>query len=323
MDDDFLGYGHPAGDERFFRNVIDNLTEGVYTLDRERRITYWNRGAELLTGYAAADVLGRCCADGFLRHMDAEGRLLCHSGCPMQATMDDGEERYAELFLHHKMGHRVPINVRAIPTRAPDGTIGGAGEGFNDISARVLAEEKIRELERLSLVDPLTGVANRRYAEIQVASRLAEKTRYALPVGLLFLDVDHFKSVNDLFSHAVGDEVLAVIGRTLTAASRSGDFVCRWGGEEFIVLVAGLEPELLARAAERVRNLVANSSVPSVPDLAITVSIGATAAREDDTPESFVARADALMYAAKRAGRNRVEADDDGSQFLSERHGAE
>ncbi len=297
---------HPTHDDGFFRGLIDNLTEGVYFLDRSRRITYWNRGAERLTGYPAEEVLGKCCAEGLLQHMDSNGRLLCHDGCPMEATMVDGLERAEEMFLHHKNGHRVPITVRAYPIRGTAGEIVGAVEVFNDISGQVLAAERIRELEALSLIDPLTGAGNRRYAEIQLSSRLAEKQRYGLPVGLLFLDLDGFKNVNDRYGHAAGDDALRVVGKTLSGALRVGDFLGRWGGEEFIVLVGGLDAHHLTEAGQRLRTLIAHSSVPTVPGLEMTVSVGVTEARTDDTVASLVARADARMYEAKRLGRNRV-----------------
>ncbi len=298
-------------DDRVFKELIDNLTEGIYFLDRSRRITYWNRGAERLTGYPAEEVLGRCCADGLLQHMDPAGRLLCNDGCPMEATMRDGCERATELFLHHRKGHRVPITVRAVPIRGIAGEIVGAVEVFNDISGQVLAAERIRELEALSLIDPLTGAGNRRYTEIQLDSRLAEKKRYGLPVGLLFLDVDRFKSVNDQYGHAAGDDVLRVVGRTLANGLRAGDFLGRWGGEEFVVLVGGLDARRLAEAGQRLRTLVARSSVPAVPDLEVTISVGVTEARADDTMASFIARADARMYEAKKRGRDRVVGDAD------------
>jgi diguanylate cyclase (GGDEF)-like protein/PAS domain S-box-containing protein len=296
---------------RVFRELTDNLSEGIYFLDRSRRITYWNRGAERMTGYSSNEVLGRCCSDGLLQHMDMEGRLLCNDGCPMKATMGDGGDRAADVFLHHKTGHRVPITVRAIPIRGTSGEIVGAVEVFNDISGRVVAAERIRELETLSLIDPLTGTGNRRYTEIQLNSRLAEKKRYGLPVGFLFLDVDHFKSVNDRYGHEAGDDVLRVVGRSLANALRGGDFLGRWGGEEFVVLIGGVEGPRLAEAGQRLRAVVAHSDIPSVPGLEITVSVGATEARSGDTAASIVARADSLMYAAKRAGRNRVVSDSD------------
>jgi diguanylate cyclase (GGDEF)-like protein/PAS domain S-box-containing protein len=293
-------------DDRFFKDLIDNLTEGIYFLDRARRITYWNRGAEHLTGYPAGEVLGRCCADNLLQHMDPQGRLLCNDGCPMEATMKDGNERVAEVFLHHKKGHRVPITVRAVPIRGAEGEIVGAVEVFNDISGQVLAAERIRELETLSLIDPLTGAGNRRYSEIQLNSRLAEKRRYGLPVGLLFVDVDQFKAINDRYGHAAGDDVLRILGKTLANGLRAGDFLGRWGGEEFVVLVGGLDAHRLPEAAQRLRSLVSRSSVPEIPGLGVTVSIGVTEARSDDTVESLVGRADALMYEAKKQGRDRV-----------------
>jgi diguanylate cyclase (GGDEF)-like protein/PAS domain S-box-containing protein len=298
-----------VNDEGFFKEMLDNLTEGIYFLDRSRRITYWNRGAERLTGYSAEEVLGRCCTNGLLQHMDPNGRLLCNDGCPMEATMRDGRERSAEMFLHHKKGHRVPITVRANPIRSVAGEIVGAVEVFNDISGQVLAAERIRELEALSLIDALTGAGNRRYAEIQLTSRLAERKRYGLPVGLLFLDLDRFKNVNDRHGHAVGDEVLRVVGKTLSSALRVGDFLGRWGGEEFIVLVGGLDTHRLSEAGQRLRALVAHSSFPAVPGLEVTVSVGMTEARSDDTMASLIARADARMYEAKRQGRDRVVGD--------------
>lgn len=293
-------------DDGFYKGLIDNLTEGIYFLDRERRITYWNRGAERLTGYPARDVLGKRCADGLLQHMDTSGRLLCEDGCPMEAAMTDGRDREAEVFLHHRAGHRVPVTVRATPIRDAGGEIVGAAEVFNDISRQVRAEERVRELEALSLVDPLTAAGNRRYGEISLTSRLSEKKRYDLPVGLLFIDVDRFKSINDRFGHAAGDEALRVIGRTLAAALRAGDFLGRWGGEEFIVLVGNLKGRRLRAAGDRLRSLIARSSVPAIPGLEVTVSIGVTEARKDDSVESLVARADSRMYEAKRLGRNRV-----------------
>ena len=298
-------------EEGLFKELIDNLSEGIYILDRARRITYWNRGAERLTGYPAEEVLGQCCADGLLQHIDPQGRLLCNDGCPMEATMLDGRERATELFLHHKEGHRVPITVRAIPIRDAAGEIVGAVEVFNDISGQVLAAERIRELETVSLIDPLTGAGNRRYSEIQLTSRLAEKQRYGLPVGLLFLDIDRFKRINDRFGHAAGDDVLRVVGKTLANGLRGSDFLGRWGGEEFIVLVGGLDGQRLTDAGQRLRALVASSSVPVVPGLEVTVSVGVTEARSDDRLAMLVARADALMYEAKRRGRDRVVGDAD------------
>ena len=109
--------GSPAPEDDFERAVIDHLYDGVYYVDRARRIRYWNDGAERLTGYGAATVVGQFCYHNLLNHIDAAGTQLCRTGCPLAATMEDGEPREAEVFLRHQAGHRVPVRVRTAPVR--------------------------------------------------------------------------------------------------------------------------------------------------------------------------------------------------------------
>jgi PAS domain S-box-containing protein len=121
-----------AADGEFERALIDHLYDGVYYVDRGRRIRYWNQGAERLTGFAAASVVGHFCYDNLLNHVDASGTQLCRDGCPLAATMVDGEPREAEVFLRHREGHRVPIRVRTSPVRDREDKVIGAVEIFDD-----------------------------------------------------------------------------------------------------------------------------------------------------------------------------------------------
>jgi diguanylate cyclase (GGDEF)-like protein len=212
-----------------------------------------------------------------------------------------------EVFLHHRDGHRVPVTVRAAPITNDSGEIVGAVETFRDESARAEAIERTQELERVAFLDPLTGIGNRRFAQAVLSERLSESRRYGWPFGLLFIDIDHFKQVNDDYSHALGDQVLCMVARTLQGVARSHDFVGRWGGEEFVMVVTGIDEQGLAAVAERTRSLVELSGLRSNADkVAVTVSIGAAVAEPDDSAESLVERADERMYRSKRAGRNRV-----------------
>ena len=241
----------------------------------------------------------------------------------------DGSERVAQVFLHHKAGHRVPVRVRAAPIRDGDGYIVGAVETFADNSAERAAQEQAETLERLALLDPLTGIGNRRYLEAQLEAQLDHTHRYGWPLGVVFLDVDHFKRVNDTHGHLAGDEVLRVVARTMEGGSRSFDAVGRWGGEEFVVALTSITPPEAVAAGERLRTLIESASVPvegrrplpPVLDprhsplhgqrLHVTVSVGVTCALPDDSLESLLNRADRLMYASKAAGRNQVTSDVD------------
>jgi len=99
-------------DKEFYANLLDEISDGVYFVTRDRRITYWNGGAQRITGYSVEEVLGRSCGEGILRHVNDRGRQLCLHGCPLIAVMTDGKPREANIYLHHKDGQRVPVTVR-------------------------------------------------------------------------------------------------------------------------------------------------------------------------------------------------------------------
>jgi diguanylate cyclase (GGDEF)-like protein/PAS domain S-box-containing protein len=290
-----------------FKRILDELHDGVYFLDRDRRIVYWNKGAERITGYNAGEVVGSRCSDDILMHVDAQGCSLCDGGCPAACAAEDGEPREADLFVRHREGHRVPVHVRVSPLLADDGEIIGAAETFSDDSPQVAALERLRELEDLVMVDPLTGAGNRRYAEATIRARLDELRRYGWSCGLLFVDVDHFKELNDEHGHAIGDRMLRLVAATLKANVRSFDEVARYGGEEFVIVCPNVDAGLLREIGERLRALVEKSGYPQqAQPLQVTISVGATLGVPSDTVESIVARADGLLYESKAGGRNLV-----------------
>ena len=291
----------------FYKQVLDSLYDGVYFVDCNRVITYWNKAAEALTGYSADEVMGRRCADNILNHVDPRGRQLCGTGCPLQATIDDGQPRSVEVYLHHKDGHRAPVAVRATLLRDSGGRIVGAIEIFGDNGPKVAATERVKELESLAYLDPLTGLPNRRYAEVFLSARFNELRRYGWPFGVIFFDVDHFKQVNDVHGHEAGDHVLSMVAGTLGSNVRSFDLVSRWGGEEFLVVLGHVDGEHLTATAEKLRALVAQSSFTlDSKRISVTLSGGASLARTADHPDTLVQRADRLMYLSKSAGRNRI-----------------
>lgn len=285
--------------------ILDDLYDGAYFLDKQRRITYWNSAAERLTGYTRQEVVGRCCAANILLHIDETGHSLCQGDCPAALTMVDGQAREAEIFLRHKQGHRLPVLARVSPIRDESGEIVAALELFADNSPRLEERARLKELERQAMLDPLTKLPNRRYLEGRIAGRLAELERNGWPFGVIFIDLDRFKHVNDCHGHDMGDRVLVMVSRAMEMNSRSFDTVGRWGGEEFLAVVPNVDLVTLAKVAERYRVLVRGSSLcEGGAHLSVTVSLGATLARPGESPDSLVGRADRLMYQSKQAGRD-------------------
>jgi len=293
--------------DHLYKRILDNLYDGVYLVDPDRRITYWNLGAERITGFRQDEAVGRRCQDNFLVHVDERGSSLCLNGCPLSWAMASGQPQEAEVYLQHKDGHRVPVSVRAAPVRDVGGRVVGAVEVFSDNSRFAAMTALNRELQRFSLLDPLTELGNRRFLDQQLQARLDEQDRYGWRVGILFVDIDRFKEINDRNDHLVGDRVLRMVGRTLANGIRSFDVAGRWGGDEFMVLVVNVDEEQLRAVGEKLRRLVENSG-RTEGDLTIrvTVSVGGVVGVTGERPEAVIRRADRAMLASKAAGRNRV-----------------
>jgi diguanylate cyclase (GGDEF)-like protein/PAS domain S-box-containing protein len=293
--------------EQFHRSILDHVADGVYLVDLDRRICFWNRAAELLTGFSLEQVVGTRCADNILIHVDDEGRALCKEECPLSATMADGADREAQVYLHHRDGHRIPVRIWTAALRDGSGRIVGAVETFTDNTARMADLQRIHQLEEVAYLDELTGLPNRRHLHRVCQARLAEASRHAHPFGVILGDVDHFKPFNDRYGHGAGDQALRMVGRTLACNCRAYDTVGRWGGDEFLV-IAGYTPHPeLYRLAQRLRVLVEESKlIAEGMPRGVTLSIGATPARPGDDLEALLRRADELLYRSKTAGRNTV-----------------
>ena len=255
----------------FYHTIVEYIQDGVYFVDTDRKILFWNTGAENLTGYDKIATTGFYCFDNLLRHVDDSGEELCHDGCPLQATMQDGVPRQARVYLHHRQGHRVPVQVKTAATRNGAGEIVGGVEVFSDDSRYQMQRHRMTALEKMVHMDQLTELANRRLGHITLGQRMDEYTRYGWSFGLILADM-----------------------------------VCRWGGEEFLIIAGNTGEEEIASLAERCHSLVASSTFEEAgQELSLTISAGATVFREgDDDAQSALDRADRFMYQCKREGKN-------------------
>lgn len=180
-------------------------------------------------------------------------------------------------------------------------------------SARL--EEALHEQEQLAVMDSLTGLYNRRFLDAELQLELDRSARSQVPVGVLLCDLDYFKQINDEHGHLVGDSVLREVARRLLNAVRNGDLVARYGGEEFVVLLPGGGKEKLREIGERCRRAFEEApfQLPRDREVLVTISIGGACWPDDaNTPRELLGAADAALYRAKAAGRNRIVLSDAG-----------
>jgi len=262
-------------------------------------IVYVNPAFVRVTGYEPDEALGR--HPRFLQGRDTPGPALDR----MRAAISARRPVRVELVNYRKDGHAFWVELSVVPVTGADGIVDHWVSVGREVSERKQAEQ---EITRLAMEDHLTGLPNRRAAEarLQLEWNRARRThaRYALALA----DIDRFKLVNDQHGHEVGDRTLRHIAQAIQATLRGGDWVARWGGEEFVICFHDLDAAGALAAAERIRRHVKLRPVPiDAAELPVTLSLGVSVYRPTiDSTAQMLAEADGLLYEAKQGGRNRV-----------------
>lgn len=286
-----------------FEDAIAYSPTYIYEVDAEGRFTFI-KGCNKVLGYGEADLLGR--RFGELRCRD----VACREH---RNALDDAfrnRQPYEQMLTCavHKDGTHLWLSASAHPIiDARNGFAGYRGVGF-DVTETTNSR---KELERMALMDPLTGLANRRKFMDRFKLEVERQGRHGQPLSLLVLDVDHFKQVNDQFGHLTGDMCLKCVADVLALAVRKIDLVARFGGEEFIVLLPETSGSGAITVAEKLRRAVENLNMPidcRFEPLSVTVSAGAAIKSASQTLsfDDLMEIADQGLYQAKRGGRNRV-----------------
>ncbi len=300
------------------QHALDVMAEGVILVDAQQRIVLANSAFEAQVGMPAADLLGLDAASLEWRVPGSEKRP---SSFPWAEALHEGEVSDAPLRLERD-GDLRSFVVKGSPVLDGDGRAKGAIATFDDVTE---LERKSTELERalgeleksqdeirlqneelivLAQCDPLTGVSNRRHFLERLESRFENARASGLQLCCLMADIDHFKKINDTHGHLVGDEVIRRVAQVLKGELRGADLVCRYGGEEFCVLLEDVAAEEAFVVADRLRRRIAAPAFARVP---VTASFGlsSTAFGAESTHE-LLKQADDALYESKETGRDRV-----------------
>lgn len=312
--------------EAHFRMLAENMVDVVWKADGEYRFTYINDADRRLRGFDREAVIGRSIADT----LTPEGQdMLARVFETRQRLEANGRKHEAlrfEIPQRCKDGRVVWVDVLTIPIYDAQGRIVGNQGICRDVTERrmqaeeleqsqrqlefrlkALADEKI-DLQEKVIRDPLTGLYNRGYLDATLPRELARARRENYPVAVIMIDLDHFKTINDTYSHAAGDTVLKTLAALLQRGARESDLICRYGGEEFVMSMPGMAAEQAAQRIDAMRSELDGMSIGHGEwTIAVTLSAGVAGFPEHgDDMETLLARADEMLYQAKREGRNRV-----------------
>jgi len=280
---------------RFQAHMLDMIGEAVIAIDPRGRVTYWNRGAEMLFGLSSSDTLGASIFG------IAEGRLV--EPYEIESARNDPKTKHREIELWNSERGQYVVLMSISPILGPGGTVAGYIGISRDITVRKHAEMRLAQLAQY---DTLTGLPNRNLFRDRLEQALARARRSGHSMALMFLDLDQFKEINDTLGHAAGDELLREVGDRLRDNLREVDTIARLGGDEFTVIVESISGRDRAEAiARKIVDLFALPVTVGGRNLTVTCSVGITLRPEDaDDAEELLKAADIAMYRAKHEGRN-------------------
>lgn len=282
--------------ERRLRAIADNVPVLISYIDREQRLTFVNKTFEEWTGIAPERAVGKPLREVLGPTLYAERER------PLAQALS-GERAEFEV-VSKALGITRHLKVVYEPDRQPDGSVAGVFGLSTDITAMRNVE---RHLQELAHVDALTGLPNRREFENRLRMALARARRHGQAMAVIFMDVDHFKPINDSHGHAVGDAVLKEFGQRIRTAVRATDTAARYAGDEFVVLLEGLHgtAEASRVAAKLVDAIRPPMQLPGDVRLIVTTSVGMACWNgQGDGAQDILERADRALYRAKAAGRD-------------------
>lgn len=290
-----------------YLHILESLYDAYYIADSDLRLVVCSHGLTRVFPEAKF-VAGEPWSRRLIGGLDERGHALPDHAYPLHKVLETNHPHCHILRLPARDGQRHEVEFHAIPLQDSRGGLHGVAEIVRDLSHSKRNATLYTELRQAANQDPLTGVANRGQLEARLEDLFADyaQAEDAEPFSVIFLDLDHFKKINDTYEHATGDEVLVNLVRLLEDELYSGETLGRYGGEEFLILCPATELEHAVKRAERVRRAIQNARLVAKHDLTVTASLGVAVVEADDTQQSVLHRADQALYDAKRSGRNRV-----------------
>jgi len=299
-----------AQNEARLRSIYQAVHAGIFLQGASGEILHANQVACEIFGMSPQNIIGKTSADPIWHMVDEGGNKIPGDHHPSMITLKTGkpiDNAIRGLFADDP-GKMIWLSISTQPIfAATGGPVKEVLVTFHDVTS---TKHLQADLEYLTIHDHLTGLLNRRFLEEEAAKEIARAERYQMPLSFLMIDIDHFKQINDHYGHKTGDAALCALAERLSELIRESDYLARFGGEEFLLILPDTTADKALSLAEKLRAQIGEMPIlpPNEKSLTMTVSIGVATFPEHGTDwETLYKAADAALYQAKERGRNRVE----------------
>ncbi|MGH9746595.1 MAG: diguanylate cyclase domain-containing protein [Candidatus Acidiferrales bacterium] len=290
-----------------FRTILESLQTGIYLVDRDQKILFWNDGAERITGYLRQDVVGRFCVETLLANRGGRDSFASDASDAIVAVLRDGKPVAVNVSMRHKDGHRVLVRLRAVPIRNSHGTVIGAAESFEESLSVSSWDRRQGKLSDFGCIDEETGVLNRKYLFFQMREQLSTYTEYRIPFSVLCIQIDQLDHFQATHGARAVSAVQHAIAQTLGNSLRPTDFLGRLSERLFLAILTECKGPEIENVAKRLKRMVGFTDISWWGDkLSVTASFGGASSVPGDTIEVLVSRAEAALLASTTAGGNQL-----------------
>lgn len=279
-------------DPELFRSVLDSLQTGVYVVDRDGKILFWNEGAERISGYQRHAVVGHNCRETVLAGCTGKECELCGDRCPLSSTLQEGKAKESHIYFRHKDGHRVPVCVWSAPVRDDRGTVIAIAQSFHETQGSINPAHSQPRAGH-GCMDEFTGVPNRSFSEFHLRENFASFKEYMLPFAIVIVQVDQLDRFRSAYGRESVSGALSVVVETIKACIRPTDFLGRWAEDRFLVIAVNCTGSGLDKVVERLGRATGHAEIKWWGDsLRIDTSLGQAAIQTGDTIELLLERAE-------------------------------
>lgn len=289
-----------------YRNLIENLYEGLFYVDKDRRIKFWSKGAEKITGYSKYEAINNVCSEDFLDPTDADGKKRINDSSLFAQTIKNGVSKQYELTIKHKDGHKIPVAIRISPTFDNKDNIAGATQLFTDNRDHLEHLVTNSEEYQQSFIDPVTKLPNKVSLEMSINNRLSEFRRYNRPFGLLFFEIDNFDKLDNIYGDEFDENVLTTISKLVLEDIRPFDIAGRYSEKEFAIILVSVDEDSVNIIGNRLKDIVENTEfIIGKGSLDITLSISGIIATQIDSSELLIEKSQETTNKCKLMGGNK------------------
>lgn len=289
-----------------FRELWDQLVEGVYLVDTDRKILFWNRSATRISGFAPEECVGRHCSDNFLRHIDGTGKELCRDSCPLSRTIADGHPRLANAYLHHKDGHRIAVRLVVSPVHDHTGKMVGAIETFMESSPRAVPHPKAGASGQFNR-PPSKEILERRHALHQIREMGREAEAHGWKTGFLVVRLENLGPAGQEKGDVVANGIRDAVQQTLAHSLLPFDLQFVLDDRELVIVQGNQEWQNLTTFAEHLASILQHTTCGrSAQAEPIQFAIAAGLAQTPQEVDSTLPRLLRLLDRTSDQGPNRV-----------------